>query len=192
VLAVLDKSSGPTCKPFSSDKQNVRLPPHVQLYIMAADFDPGLGMWISYAILGFLVGNITGLSASPIASVLIPSLFTLGGGSLIGLFSKLDKSHRDLTARCLAAFGLACLAGLYGGILINSHHVLGSPPFAVVQAAEPAGDAGNKSADIVTGNSYLRGQSGNEVQVVRQLVDSGKLSPQEGCALLMRKADGAR
>ncbi|MGH6616430.1 hypothetical protein [Sphingomonas sp.] len=91
--------------------------------------------WLAFGFLGFLIGNLTGLSASPIASVLIPTLFTLFGGSLLAYFSKLDEALRIVSSRCLAAFSLACLIGVYCGIAVNARQMLGPPPFQSVAAS---------------------------------------------------------
>jgi hypothetical protein len=50
---------------------------------------------LAFAALGFLVGNLTGLSASPIAAALVPALFTLVGGSFIAFFPKHPSTTVD-------------------------------------------------------------------------------------------------
>jgi demethoxyubiquinone hydroxylase (CLK1/Coq7/Cat5 family) len=80
---------------------------------------------IAFAALGFLVGNLTGLSASPIANALVPALFALVGGSFIAFLSSVPEKDRGVAAWAIMSFSVSCLAGAYLGILVNANQVLG-------------------------------------------------------------------
>ena len=79
----------------------------------------------AFAALGLLVGNLTGLSASPIAKALIPALFTLIGGSFVAFISKVQPKDRSVAASAILSFSVACLMGTYIGIALNAHELLG-------------------------------------------------------------------
>src|SRR5437764_10448594 len=79
----------------------------------------------AFLALGFLVGNLTGLSDSPIATLVVPTLFTFLGRSILVFFAKVPQSDRPVISRSLAFFCLACLVGTYLGIMINTHGWLG-------------------------------------------------------------------
>lgn len=90
-------------------------------------------MGFAFLALGFLVGNVTGLSASPIAMALIPAIFTLAGGSVLAFLSNVAEPERKIAAKAILAFSLGCLSGVYFGIVVTTHQLLGSPV-----AASPA------------------------------------------------------
>ena len=76
---------------------------------------------LAFAALGFLVGNLTGLSASPIAAALVPALFTLVGGSFIAFFPKTPEHDRRLAAQLILVF-FSCMFGRH--LLGNCYHFL--------------------------------------------------------------------
>lgn len=79
---------------------------------------------IAFVSLGFLVGNIAGMSASPVAATVIASVFTLAGGSALALFQKLQEADIKRASQSIAAFSVSCLFGLYVGILVTEYQLL--------------------------------------------------------------------
>lgn len=79
--------------------------------------------WLTGASLGLLVGLLVGLSASPVVATVVGALAALLGG-VFGLAEKLPAGLSGASSRRLAAFALACVAALIGGILMRTHHVL--------------------------------------------------------------------
>jgi hypothetical protein len=79
---------------------------------------------VAFAALGLLVGNLTGLSASPIAKALIPALFTLIGGSFVAFIFKVHANDRSVAASAILSFSIACLICTYIGIALNAHELL--------------------------------------------------------------------
>lgn len=83
-------------------------------------------MWhaTAFSLLGLLVGNLAGLSASPIAATVIAGALTLAGGSAIALFQKLEERDIKRVCQCLAAFSIASLLGLYCGVVVCEYRLL--------------------------------------------------------------------
>ena len=110
----------------------------------------------AFAALGLLVGNLTGLSASPIAKALIPALFTLIGGSFVAFLSKVPPKDRIAAASAILSFSIACLIGTYIGIAVNAHELLGP-----------------RSADL---NTYLRDTVIGQADSIDQRKRNGQLN----------------
>jgi hypothetical protein len=112
----------------------------------------------AFAALGFLIGNLTGLSASPIAQILVPALFALIGGSFIAFLSTVPHDDRRVAAGAIMGFSLACLVGTYVGILVNVSQVLGS-----------------QSANLES-YSYLRTDSMGQVEAIDARKRNGEIN----------------
>jgi hypothetical protein len=113
----------------------------------------------AFAALGLLVGNLTGLSASPIAKALIPALFTLIGGSFVAFISKVQPKDRSVAASAILSFSISCLIGTYIGIALNGHELLGPRP-----------------ADL---NTYLRDVPMGPVDSIDQRKRNGQLNAEQ-------------
>jgi hypothetical protein len=90
--------------------------------------------WIAFASMGFLVGNIAGLTSAPITQPLLAAVLAFGGGSIIAFQTKLDKERLLPGALdAVAAFSLATLIGLYGALYVTAKYptLLSSPTSAV-------------------------------------------------------------
>jgi hypothetical protein len=132
-------------------------------------------MTAAFLALGFLVGNLTALSASPIVTALVPAIFAMVGGSILAFLSKLSEVDRPIAARAIMAFSLACLAGTYLGIIVTSHQLLGPSP-------SPAAASGVKSSEktAATGPQYyLRQTDTSEIDSIDQRVRAGTLNKQD-------------
>lgn len=110
----------------------------------------------AFACLGFLIGNLVGLSAESTLSVVLPLLFAFGGGSALAFLHKLQPSDRRLAAAAVAALSLSCLLGTYGGIMVSEYQIL-SPT---------RGDPVSSSA--VVDRKYLRTVDISVVQLIDQ------------------------
>ena len=78
----------------------------------------------AFVCLGFLIGNLVGLSAESTLAVIIPLLFTFGGGSAVAFLPKLDAESRKVAATAVVALSLSCLAGVYSGIVVSEYQLL--------------------------------------------------------------------
>ena len=110
----------------------------------------------AFACLGFLIGNLIGLSAESTLSVVIPLLFSFGGGSAVAFLHKLTPEERKLGAAAVVALSLSCLIGAYTGIMTSEYRLL-SP--------ETNGKVETRSIEE---NKYLRTVSFSKVQLIDQ------------------------
>ena len=83
-------------------------------------------MWIvlAYTSLGFVIGNLVGLSAESVTSSILALLFAFGGGSAIAFVQKLDAASRKIASIAILSLSLSCLIGVYLGIGISEHQIL--------------------------------------------------------------------
>jgi hypothetical protein len=89
----------------------------------------------AYVFLGLLVGMLSGLSSSPIASALLAALFAFAGGTAAHLIEK-KPGERRLIGLILACFSCACLIGLLGGIAIKDNRLLSFTAEAKLKESE--------------------------------------------------------
>lgn len=83
-------------------------------------------MWTIFAFiaLGFLVGNLIGLTAESVTSAVLGLLFAFGGGSAIAFIRKLDPTERVLASKATLALSLSVLVGVYAGIVVSEYQLL--------------------------------------------------------------------
>lgn len=79
---------------------------------------------LAFLALGFLIGNVVGLTAESVGSVLIPVVFTFGGGSAVALAAKLDPDARKVAYRSVLAVSSSCLVGIYVSVAISEYQFL--------------------------------------------------------------------
>jgi hypothetical protein len=132
-------------------------------------------MTAAFLALGFLIGNLTALSGSPIVTALVPAIFALAGGSVLAFLSKLSEVDRPIASRAILAFSLACLAGTYLGIIVTSHQLLGQPPSPPVSSTITP----SQKADMTGPKYYLRDTDISDVDSIDQRVRSGTLNKQD-------------
>lgn len=105
-------------------------------------------MWLvfGFAALGFLIGNLVGLTSEAVVSSTIGLLFAAIGGSVIVLLHKLPQTDRRLAGQLVFSLAVATLLGVGSGIYVSEHRIL-SPRLA---------------AHTTTENKYLRSAFGSE------------------------------
>ena len=79
---------------------------------------------LAFICLGFLIGNLAGLSAGGVARTLLPLLFAFGGGSAVAFMQKLEPDNRKRAAVAIIALSISCLVGLYSGVLVAEYQWL--------------------------------------------------------------------
>ncbi len=119
---------------------------------------------VAFACLGFLIGNLVGLSAESTLAVVIPLLFSFGGGSAVALLPKLDQPSRKEASAAVIALSVSCLAGVYSGILVSEYQFL-SPRASSVSGATSIAE-----------KKYLRSLNLNDVDRIDQRYRAGDLT----------------
>lgn len=135
-------------------------------------------MWIpiAFVALGFLIGNIAGLTASSVSTSLLSLLFAFVGGSVIALIQKLDKEHRKLAAQAIFAISVGCFIGLYVGILVSEWQVLS--PRNGEQTDSPWASGGLERGSIAS-RKYLRTQMIEPANAIDTQYKTGPLTCEE-------------
>jgi len=82
-------------------------------------------LFLGYFSLGLLIGIITGITSSPIATAIIASVFTFVGGAITIGIDKV-KFKREMLGGILFCFSIACLIGILTGIYIKENRLLTS------------------------------------------------------------------
>lgn len=82
-------------------------------------------MWtiLAFIALGFLIGNLIGLTAESVTSSVLALLFAFGGGSAIAFIQKLNIQERVLASKAILALAISCLIGVYAGIYIAENQI---------------------------------------------------------------------
>lgn len=81
-------------------------------------------VFLAFACLGFLVGNLIGLSAESTLGVVMPLLFAFGGGSALAFLHQISEANRRTAAKAVVSLTLACLVGTYAGIVVSERQWL--------------------------------------------------------------------
>ena len=155
-------------------------------------------MWIvlGFLGLGFLIGNIVGMTAESVVTSLLGLLFAFAGGSVLSLMHKLDVADRKLTGQAILSLSLSCLLGLYTGIVVSERRLLSpavaatAPPAQAMQpapAATPASPPPESKPQLQArealipsaAKKYLLSLPVSQVDQIDELRQSGKISPEE-------------
>ena len=124
---------------------------------------------LAFVCLGFLIGNLVGLSAESTLAVLIPLLFTFAGGSAVAFLPKLDVESRRLAAAAVIALSLSCMAGVYSGIFVSEHQLL-SPSST---------RASSSSTRSIAENKYLKSINMRDVDAIHQQFRTNRLTAEQ-------------
>jgi len=79
---------------------------------------------LAFIALGFLIGNLVGMTSSSAVSALIPLLFAFGGGSAVAFLQKLDRETQRRASVAIISLSIACLVGTYTGIVVSEYQLL--------------------------------------------------------------------
>jgi hypothetical protein len=112
---------------------------------------------IAFVCLGFLIGNLVGLSAQSTVAIILPLLFAFGGGSAIAFLPKLDAKDREQAAAAVMAMSLSCLVGVYSGILVSEYQIL-----------SPKNSPSRSRAGSIAEMKYLRGATMDKIVAIDQ------------------------
>jgi hypothetical protein len=168
-------------------------------------------MWIvlSFLALGFLIGNIVGMTAQSVVTSLLGLLFAFAGGSVLTFIHKLDAGERRLAGQAVLALSLACVGGLYTGIFVSEHRLLSPKPASTAVQAMPSpatglaaqpqpapGDQKNtakadrenvsRTSIPSAANKYLLRIDMKEVDAIDHMRGAGDLSADEAYNLLYK------
>lgn len=79
---------------------------------------------LAFLSLGFLIGNLLGLSSNGVVKAIMPLLFAFGGGSAVGFLHKIEDRYRIIAYQLIFVFSISCLIGTYTGIIVSEHQLL--------------------------------------------------------------------
>lgn len=70
-------------------------------------------MWIviGFAALGFLIGNLVGLTAHSVVTSVLTLIFAFTGGSIIAFLGKLTLDDRRVAGQAICCLSLCCVLG---------------------------------------------------------------------------------
>ena len=110
--------------------------------------------WVvgAVVVLGFLVGQIVGMTSASVTTSIIGLLFTFAGGTAIGLLHKLTPEQRRLAAMAIAILSFSCTVGIYTGIVVTEHHLLSPKP----EPGAPPAAPGERDSNTYLRNQYLK------------------------------------
>jgi hypothetical protein len=120
-------------------------------------------MWMvfGFGALGFLIGNLVGLSSTPIVKSVVGLLFAFGGGSIIAFIKGIDAHDRKIAGASILALSLACTFGVYSGILVKTYHLL-SPRSTTITGNTPAEACNATDPDYVKKGTASRAADIND------------------------------
>jgi hypothetical protein len=93
-------------------------------------------MALGFAALGFLVGNLVGLTAHSVVTSVLTLIFACAGGSVVAFLGKLNSDDRRAAGQMLFSLSVFCVLGTYTGIAISEWHLL-SPRISTVSSLQP-------------------------------------------------------
>lgn len=131
--------------------------------------------WVAFAIFGFYVGSLCGLSTSPVTITLMPLLFTFAGGSIFAFFGRMNEATRKAAFSALGFASLGALVGTYSAIIISSHSLLGP-----------------KSSAVEGSPGYLRSEYISNIESKLIQLEQGALRPEEAARLIREEMAKAK
>jgi hypothetical protein len=132
-------------------------------------------MWVitAFAALGLVVGNLVGLTATPVVASVLGLLFAFAGGSILTFFHKYTHEDRNAAARGLLALALGCLVGVYAGIFVSERRLL-SPAHRRGTANVVA--RGDDVSVMFRSQAYLRSSVAEKADVLDNQYQNGEIS----------------
>jgi hypothetical protein len=124
-------------------------------------------MWtlVAFSSLGLLVGILTGLTAANVTSSLLALLFAFAGGSAVAFLNKLDAAKLVLASQCVTALSLACLLGVFSGVIVAERQLLTPEEYRAAPAES-----------TVMSRKVLKKASAQRIGLINQLYRDGRLS----------------
>lgn len=119
---------------------------------------------LAFCVLGFLIGNLVGLTAGTITASIVPLLFAFGGGSAIAFLQKINSEDRRAAAGAILALSVGCLLGVYGGLFVSERQLLTPQEYRGARAAQ------------LTGPRYLRSETIDAAHAIDQRLYSGEVT----------------
>lgn len=114
-------------------------------------------MWLAFAfaMLGLLIGTLVGLTSESVVQTLLGLLFALMGGSVIALLGKLSPEDRKTASQAIASLSIACLIGIYSGIVVTQYRLLSpkidsNKPAVTTDSNKPAVTTDSKKPAVTT------------------------------------------
>ena len=83
-------------------------------------------MWniIAFTSLGFLIGNLVGLTSESTIVSLIGLLFVFAGSSAISFMHKLSEHEKINASKAIMSLSISCLVGVYASAVISDNQLL--------------------------------------------------------------------
>ena len=134
----------------------------------------------AFVCLGLLVGVLSGLANSPIATALLAALFTFAGGSAVHLVER-KPTERLLIASIVTSFAISCLVGLFGGVVVKENRLLTTSKRAAEErAAEAKG---------TTLPDYFKSAALTKANEINVLYADNRITADEAYRLLRQEFD---
>lgn len=130
---------------------------------------------VAFSALGFLIGNLVGLTAESVVSAVVPLLFAFGGGTAIGFFHKLEGESRRAASVAILAISVACLGGVYLGIATSEYQWL-----------TPEHRRAERVTAGIAETKYLRAYLVAEADQIDQLKVTGALTAEQAYEALYK------
>lgn len=147
-------------------------------------------VWVLYPIcfffFGVLIGLLTGLSRSPVATTILPLLFTFVGGGIGFYISKLSSEGKNIPniiiiAICIITFSISCIFGTMSGISLRmgKAHLFLYPYklpkyFHAVSSSQKLTD--KQKTDLILLGFYMRYLGMEEIEI-NEVIEILKSSP---------------
>jgi hypothetical protein len=138
-------------------------------------------MWIVIGLgaLGFLIGNLVGLTAHSVVTAVLSLIFAFAGGSIIAFLGKVAPDDRKLAGQAICALSFACVVGLYGGITVSEWHVLSPKIFRPAASMPAVSKAPPTNVPASLANKYLDSNAVSAIDSIdllyrRKLITAGE------------------
>lgn len=82
--------------------------------------------FFAFGGLGTFIGLLVGLSGSTAIEAIVAGLFTIAGATAITYITKFDTKQQKEVGKILSMLIFGALVGLFSGIIIDQHELLGS------------------------------------------------------------------
>jgi hypothetical protein len=141
-------------------------------------------MWLamSFVALGFLIGNLIGLTAASVVASVLGLLFAFLGGSVIALLRRLSADDRRAAGQALCGLSTGCLAGLYVGILVSERQLLSAGQHRLSAAR----NTDSTRSPAVVELKYLRSDIVKRIDAIDLQYTTQSLSCPEAYSQLLR------